>query len=550
MMPQFDLGRYGRPVTCRTPAAQAAFDQGLAWLYGYNHEAAIARFESALDIDPDCAMAHWGIACSVGPNYNRPWEVFAPADRQAALARARAAIDAARPHAPALSPVERALIAAIAARYPETPGAEIDDFAPFNDAYAAAMRRVQAEHPDDLDVAALTAEALMNRTPWQLWDLKLGTPAEGASTAEARAILEEAFARRPAAWEHPGLLHMYIHLMEMSPTPEVALRHGDALVGLVPDSGHLQHMATHIDLLCGDYQNVVSRNRLAAEVDRKYFDAEGGENFYTLYRLHNLHFECYGALFLAQPTPARAAAQELRRQLPDEVVRVYPDLFEAFVATEIEVLIRFGLWQEILEEPLPGDPELYAFTTAMVLYARTVALANLGRIDEAEAAETAFLAAVRAIPEERMLFNNSARDVLRIAEAMAAGELAFKAGRREQGLAHLRTAVARDDGLLYEEPWAWMVPARHALGALLMEAGQYDEAEAVYRADLGLDDTLARPCRHPGNVWALHGLEECLARRGEETERRHVRLALARAQARAEVPVRASCLCRGRQQAV
>lgn len=546
-MTDFDLGRYRWPVTCGTDEARARFDAGLAWLYGYNHEAAIASFERALDADPLCGMAHWGIAYAVGPNYNRPWAVVPPEERAAMLRRAGQALAEARRLAPGLSPAEAALIEALAVRYPDDPA--IEDVGPWHDAYAAAMDGVCAVFPDDLDIAALTAEALMNRTPWALWDLATGGPAEGASTVRARAILEDAFDRLPGAWSHPGLLHFYIHLMEMSPEPERALRHGDALVGLVPDSGHLEHMASHIDLLTGDYATCVARNRRAAAVDRKYVEAEGRENFYTLYRIHNLHFECYGALFLGQRAAALRAAEALKRELPESVIRVYPELFEAFLASTPHVHIRFGDWEAALAEPLPGDPALCAYSRATVLYAHTVALANLGRAAEAEARLAAFREAAHAIPEERMLFNNAAREVLRIGEAMAAGEVAFKAGRREEGLAHLRVAVARDDGLLYEEPWAWMVPARHALGALLCESGQWEEAEAVYRADLGLDPVLPRPCRHPQNVWALRGLDDCLARRGETVERPHVQAQLSRALARADVPIPASCFCRSRSAA-
>ena len=354
--------------------------------------------------------------------------------------------------------------------------------------------------------ALFIAEALMNRSPWQLWDLKEGKPAEGASTLEAQAALEKAFEDRSDAWDHPGLLHMYIHLMEMSPTPEKALKHGDRLVDLVPDSGHLCHMATHIDVLCGDYQNVVWRNHRAARVDRKYEALAGPQNIYTLYRIHNVHFEAYGDMFLGQPEAALAASEELMRMLPDEVVRFFPDLFESFYGKKIHVMVRFGQWQDILDEPLPADAELYSYTTAAILQARVIAFANLGRLEEAQAERERALAARGAVQESRMVFNNTADDVLAIGEAMMDGELAFKSGRRDEGLQHLRRSVELDDDLLYDEPWGWMQPTRHALGALLLEDGRFDEAEGVYRADLGLDDTLARACQHPQNIWSLHGL--------------------------------------------
>lgn len=541
-MTYFDLGSFHRPVTTRSADAQLWTDRGLTWLYGFNHEEAIVCFERALAADPGCAMAHWGIAHAIGPNYNKLWEFFGPDERVTALARAQRALAGARACATA-TPVERALVQALADRFPTDPA--IADYGPWNEAFAASMRGVHAAYPDDLDVIAIHAEALMNRTPWKLWDLTTGAEAAGAATAEARAALERAFAVLPGAWDHPGLLHLYIHLMEMSPNPELALRHGDRLVDLVPDAGHLVHMATHIDVLCGDYQNVVWRNHRAAQVDRAYFAHAGGENFYTVYRIHNLHFEVYGAMFLARPTQALAAAERLVEALPEPVVRYFPALFESFLAVRLHVLVRFGRWSDILAEPFPGDGELYSYTTATLRYARAVALANLGRGAEAAREATAFAAAKAAVQPDRMVFNNPCTAVLEVAGAMLAGELAFKAGRVDEGLEHLRQSVRLDDGLLYDEPWGWMQPTRHALGALLMEARRHDEAEAVYRADLGLDATLPRPCQHPRNVWSLHGLDECLHRRGETVERRHIRLLLDQALARAEVPVRASCYCRG-----
>lgn len=532
----FDLGSHTRLATSH-PDAQTWFDRGLVWLFGYNHEEAVACFERCLATDPGCALAHWGIAYALGPNYNKPWEVFTEDEKAPCLNRIHAELDAAAPS----NPLEAAMIEALRVRCPKDPG--IEDFHPFNNAFADAMRAVHAGFPDDLDVTFVFAEALMNRTPWQLWDLATGEPTEHSAGPEARALLDRAF-ERPEAWDHPGLLHMYIHLMEMSPTPEAALRHGDRLTGLVPGAGHLVHMATHIDVLTGDYPSVVTRNLAAADVDRAYKSYAGGENFYTLYRIHNLHFAIYGAMFLAQPGVALDVAERLRAEVPDEVVRVYPELFEAFVAARPHVLIRFGMWREILDEPIPEDAGLYAFTRALIVYARTVALANLGRAEEAQAEAGRFLAARAAIPEDRMLFQNKAHDVLGVAEALMLGEVAYKAGRREEGLDHLREAVRRDDGLMYEEPWAWPQPARHALGALLIDAGIWDEAETVYRADLGLDPRLPRALQNPQNVWALHGLDECLARRGETAERRHIRRQLDIAMARAEVPIRASCYCR------
>lgn len=443
-----------------------------------------------------------------------------------------------------LTPIERALIEAISARYPVS--SDIDDFSPWNDAFADAMRKIYATHSDDLDVCALFAEAIMNRTPWQLWELTTGRPAEGADTLEAIAVLERAFDRLPGAWQHAGLLHMYIHLMEMSPHPEKALRHGDALSTLVPDAGHLLHMPTHVDVLCGDYMNVVLRNEAAIVADRKFLECEGADNFYSVYRCHNYHFKIYGAMFLAQPTTALVAAEELIATLPAETLRPMADWFEGFIPMKQHVLIRFGRWQDILDQALPDDEELFSVTLAMMRYARTVALANTQRISEAEAEQDLFHEALERVPDSRMLFNNTCRDILKVAEQMMLGELAYHKGDHETAFDHLRKSAEIDDNLPYDEPWGWMQPTRHALGALLLEQGRTEEAEAVYRADLGLDATLSRACQHPGNVWSLHGLHECLTRRGETVEAAHIKLQLDKAGARAEVPVKASCYCRQR----
>ncbi|NNF76458.1 MAG: hypothetical protein HKN05_00380, partial [Rhizobiales bacterium] len=370
-MAYYDLGTYSRKITTSSDEAQLWFDRGLIWTYAYNHEEAIACFEKAAAADADCAMAYWGIAYAIGPNYNKPWETFEDEEKPDCLSIARQAIAKADALKGSVSAFERDLIGAIAKRYPEDPA--IEEFAPWNDAYADAMRGVYQAHKDDLDVGCLFAEAIMNRTPWELWDLPSGKPAEGADTLEAISVLETAFDTLPGAWAHPGLLHMYIHLMEMSPHPERALRQGDALSTLVPDAGHLLHMATHIDVLCGDYQNVVSRNHTATLADAKFLAVEGADNFYSVYRCHNYHFKIYGAMFLGQPTVALSTADELIETIPEDFLRAMADWFEAFIPMKQHVLIRFGLWADILAQELPADENLYSVTTAMMRYARTVA---------------------------------------------------------------------------------------------------------------------------------------------------------------------------------
>lgn len=430
MSEYFDLGRYTRVVTS-IPEAQVWFDRGLVWLFAYNHEEAIVCFEKAVAAAPACALAHWGIAYGIGPNYNKAWEIFTPEEKGPALARAHAALATAKALKEA-RPVERALIEALASRYPTDP--EIEDYQPFNDGFAEAMKPVYEANREDLDVACIYAEALMNRTPWQLWDFHTGVPNPEGSTTEAVAVLEHAFEKLPGAWDHPGLLHMYIHLMEMSPHPERALRHGDRLKDLVPDAGHLVHMGTHIDVLCGDYQNVLYRNLAAAKVDDKFKAYAGPANFYALYRIHNLHFAFYGAMFLGRKGAAVEAVERLRGEVPDEVVRSYPDVFETFVAAAPHVYIRFGMWPEILELDQPADKELYVTTNALIYYAKAIALANLGRHDEALSAMADFTAAYAQVPDSRMLFNNTARDVLAVAEEMMKGRWLSRLDGRKKGL--------------------------------------------------------------------------------------------------------------------
>lgn len=537
----FDLGQYSRKVTTASPDAQLWFDRGLLWSYGFNHEEAIACYEKALKADPNCGMARWGIAYALAPNYNKQWEAMGPEEREAFVTRGRAELERAAAHA-GLPDWEAGLMTALQARVP--PDAATEDIAPFNDAYAVQMREVQAAHPEDLELTAIFAEALMNRTPWQLWDIHASRPAEGADTEEAIKVLESAFREIEGAKAHPGLLHMYLHLMEMSPFPERALWAGDILVDLVPDAGHLAHMATHVDVLCGSFHDVVARNSRAIAADRRFVGHAGLDNFYTVYYCHNLHFMIYGAMFLGRSADALEAAAELKRILPERLLRRFADWFESFYGMDLHVLVRFGRWQELTKYPLPKDPELYAMTTALVHYARGVAHSALGNIDAAEAERDAFRAARDAVPESRMLFNNTCRDILKIAEAMLEGELAYRRSDYDAAFTDLRRAVELDDNLPYDEPWGWMQPARHALGALLLEQGRVTEAEAVYRADLGLDAVLARPCQHPDNMWSLHGLHECLRQRGAEEEARMISQRLAIASARADTPPVASCFCR------
>ncbi|BBX70122.1 tetratricopeptide repeat protein [Mycolicibacterium psychrotolerans] len=543
--PYYDLGSYHRPTDSPSQDARVWFDRGMVWAYAFNHEEAIACFERALDLDPDFALARWGIAYAIGPNYNKAWEAFDPVDLAASVARARSELAlAAGGRASAL---ERGLVDALTARFSTDDPDDTDALQAGHTAYADAMTALAREFPDDVDVAALTADALVNITAWALWDSRTGEPAPGSRVLEAKTILDGALAT-PAGRAHPGILHLYLHTMEMSTTPEVALPAADLLRGLVPDAGHLRHMPSHIDVLCGNYHDSIVANVAAVLVDRSFVERSGPLNFYSLYRAHNLHFVVYSAMFEGNSATALRAADELAEQLTPDLLAIssppMADWLEAFVPLRVHVLVRFGRWDDLIATALPEDPALYCTTTATIHYGRGVAYAATGRLAEARAERAAFAVVYERIPESRYLFNNTSRDILAVAEAMLDGEIAYRAGEFEEAFAHLRRAIALDDGLPYDEPWGWMQPTRHAYGALLLEQGRVADAAQVYAADLGLDPTLARSCQHPGNVWSLHGYHECLTRLGRTAEAEIIGRQLALAAARADVPIRASCACR------
>lgn len=542
----FDLGSHTFLVTTRNADAQKWFDRGLMWCYGFNHEEAVFCFQQAALRDSDCAMAYWGIAYALGPNYNKPWSNFEERELEDSLERThRAAADAKR-YADRATAVERDLIDALSHRYPHARRPD-SDFKVWNRSYADAMAAVYENHPDNLDVATLYADALMNLTPWRLWDIRTGEPAEKARTAEVQRVLGRALAQEGGR-QHPGALHLYIHLMEMSPTPEAALITADHLRGLVPDAGHLHHMPTHIDILCGDYRRAIASNSDAIRADEKYLARKGGLNFYTLYRSHDYHFRLYAAMLAGLSEVALDTVSRLEASIPEELLRIesppMADYLESFLAMRVHALIRFGRWRDVIDLPLPRDQRLYCVTTAMTHYAKGVAHASTGNVDEAEEERGLFLSAARLVPKSRTLFNNAALDILAIAEAMLDGELEYRRGNYDVAFRHLRAAVDRDDALPYDEPWGWMQPTRHALGALLLEQNRVEEAADVYSADLGLDDTLPRQLQHPNNVWALHGYHECLVRLGRLREARLLEPQLTLALAVADVPIKASCYCR------
>jgi tetratricopeptide (TPR) repeat protein len=494
-------------------------------------------------------MAHWGVAYATGPNYNMPWELHDDTMRQEALAVAHAATQKALSLVGTVTPSERALIEALSARYPMRDPQDLSEMSLWNDAFADAMREAHQAFPNDLEVRTVFIESIMNRTPWKMWDQSTGQPAEGAGTLEAQQVAEEALNNTPDAMVHPGLLHLYVHLMEMSPTPEKALKAGDALRELVPDAGHLIHMPTHIDIQCGMYHDVFHWNWKATKVDRKAMKRTGVHTIYTGYRIHNYHFAVYGAMFLGQFEPAWKAARELVDITPEELLLVqsppFADYFESYMAIWVHVLIRFGRWKQIIEEPLSEDVGLYANLTATLHYAKGVAHAALGSVEEADAEKKLFLQARDNVPDTRRMHNVLCIEQLAVAEAMLDGEIEYRKGNYELAFSRLRDAVALEDALPYDEPWGWMQPVRHALGALTLEQGLVEEAEATYREDLGLGGDLSRAQIHPDNIWSLRGLNNCLSARGvsAEPEGRMIAQKLALVEARADQPVGASCFC-------
>jgi len=509
----------GLAVTTESSEVRRLVAEGLALAYGFDHEAAIASFDQAIALDPECAMAHWGKALATGPNINNP-AMEADASKSAAEESRQALALAGK-----ATPLERALIEALVKRY-AWPAPE--DRKPLDRAYADAMRTVWKAHGDQPDVGALFAESLMDVRPWDLWTAD-GKPNPG--TEELVAVLERVLTIAP---QHAGANHFYIHTMEASPEPGKALDAANRLRARgAQATSHLVHMPAHIDMRLGHYEDAAVCNEKAIEVDRANVAAGRGLGFYTIYRAHNHQFLAWASMYLGQKARSVAAIREMVATVPAEIVDAYPDFLEGYLGSPYCVLVRFGMWDEILAEKQPAANR--PATTAFWRYGRAIALSTLGRTDEAAAEQKAFLAAKAAVPATALIGNNTVSDVLAVAESMIAGELAYRRGAYDEAFARLREGVARDDGLHYDEPWGWLQPVRHALGALLLEQGQVEEAEQVYRADL---------VHHPENGWALHGLAECLRRSDRADEAAKVQERFTRSWSHADIPLAASCYCR------
>lgn len=513
----FDLGTFTRPVSTRVPAAQHAFDQGLVWAWAFNHDEAERAFAEAARLDPDLAMAWWGIALVNGPHINNP----AMSEEQSK--RAWEALRKARSLVGSASEVEKALIEALGSRYAWPPP---DDRASFDAAYAKAMLKVRERFPADADVATLAAEALMDTRPWDQWT-KDGKPQPG--TAEVLAALETALELAP---DHPGALHLTIHALEASPRPERAASAADRLRALVPDSSHLVHMPSHIDVRLGKWRAAAQANERAMDADRRYQARSPEIGFYRLYMAHNAHFLAYTAMMEGRRDAALETAKGVVAGLAPEFVLQNAAFADAFLTVVGEAQKRFGLWKEILESKAP--PEGLPVSTAHRHFLRGVAHAALGQVAEAEKERAALAAALPRVPKDFYWGSNAAADVLAGTLPFLDGEIAYRKGDHEKAVAKLREAVRLEDALKYDEPPGWTVPSRHALGAVLLDAKRPDEAEAVYREDL---------VKYPENGWALRGLATALEMRKKAAEAASVEKRFEAAWARADTDLESSCFC-------
>jgi tetratricopeptide (TPR) repeat protein len=476
------LGDLHHPVSTHNLEAQKFFDQGLRFIYAFNHDEAARSFQHAAELDPKLAMAYWGVAEAVGPNYNDP----ADPDR---YKRAHDAVQKAVDLSGDASPSEQAYIAAMAKRFPADPNSDLRKAA---EDYRDAMREVAAKFPDDLDAATLFAESSMNLHPWGLWHQD-GSPEPG--TEEIVTTLESVMKRDP---NHMGAIHYYIHTVEASNNPERALAGANKLASLAPGAGHIVHMPAHVYIRTGDYDAAVRTNEKAAEVDRAYIKASGVQGIYPMmYYSHNLHF-------IAMCGAMDGSYAEARRNADLLIANVGPHvkdmpMLEGFMTIPIAVEIRFHHWNEILKMPAP-DAGMKA-TTVFWHFGRGLALAGTGSVDEAEAEYKIVSDAEANTPPDaifQMPINNKTKDILKIAENVLGAKIAMAKKDNDAAIAQLREAVAIQDKLKYGEPPDWFYPVRENLGAALLMSGDNEGAEKVFREDLDHNP------RNPRSLWGLH----------------------------------------------
>jgi len=479
------FGNWHHPVSTKNAQAQAFFDQGLRLIYAFNHDEAMRSFQHAAELDPKLAMAYWGIAEAVGPNYNDP----ASEDR---FVQAHAAIEKAQALAADTSESDKAYIDALAKRFPADPKSDLRVAA---EQYRDATRELMKRFPDDLDAATLFAEAGMNLHPWGLWRSD-GTPEEG--TDEIVLTLESVIRREP---NHLGAIHYYIHSVEASTSPERALAGANRLAELAPAAGHIVHMPAHIYIRTGDYEAALKTNQKAALADQAYLKASGAEGIYPLmYYSHNLHFIAMSAAMNGNYIESRRGAQLLAANVGPHV-KDMPAL-GGFMTVPLAVEVRFHKWNEILRAPQP-DP---ALQTASVFwhFARGLALAGTGKLDEAEAEHKIVAEAEDKTPPDaifQMPINNKTKDILKIAENVLGAKISLAKNDMDATVSQLRAAVEVQDSLKYDEPQDWFYPVRESLGAVLLKIGDNTGAEEVFRADLE---------RNPRNPRSLFGLEQAL----------------------------------------
>jgi tetratricopeptide (TPR) repeat protein len=476
------IGDLHHPVSTKNPQAQQFFDQGLRYIYAFNHDEAARSFRHAAKLDPDLAMAYWGIAEAVGPNYNDPAD---PGRYKQAHDAVQKALDLSA-HA---SASDQAYIQALAKRFPADPNSDLKKAA---EDYRDAMRQVVSEFLDDLDAAALFAEAGMNLHPWGLWHVD-GTPEAG--TDEIVSTLESVMKRDP---NHLGAIHYYIHAVEASPTPERALAGANRLAALAPGAGHIVHMPAHVYIRTGDYEAAIKTNEKAAEVDRAYIKATGVQGIYPMmYYSHNLHFIAMCAAMNGNYAESRKNADLLTTNVGPHVKEVPP--LEGFMTIPMAVEVRFHHWDEILKMPQPDASMKVA--TVFWHFGRGMALAGTGKVTEAEAEYKIVSDAEAATPPDvifQMPINNKAKDIMKIATDVLGAKIAVAKKDNGGAIGMLRDAVAIQDTLKYGEPPDWFFPVRESLGAALLMNGDAAGAEKVFREDL------QRNLRNPRSLWGLH----------------------------------------------
>ncbi|KIO48474.1 tetratricopeptide repeat protein [Nitrosospira sp. NpAV] len=508
-----NLGSHTFPVSTRNKLAQQYVSQGLNLAYGFNHAEARRAFREAARLDPGLAMAYWGQALVLGPNINAMME---PNEEPQALE----IVQQAKSLMAKASPRERALINALEKRY----SGKTEHRMANNKAYAEAMREVHQRFPDDLDIAMLYVESMMDLRPWGYWMLD-GRPYEG--TAEIVALTEEVMRRNP---KHPGALHMYIHLMEPTSTPERAEKAADTLLTLMPAAGHMIHMSSHIYQRVGRYADSMKSNRLAIAADEDYIAQCRAQGIYPMmYYPHNIHFLWFAATADGQSKIAIKSAREVAGKIDDAVLKEMP-LTAIFRMVPYWTLARFGHWKEILEEPAPPSTNL--FLKGSWHYARGLAFVATEQLQQAEQE----LGTLREIMQDASLdiplfSKNTARTVLNAAPEVLAGEIAAARGQFDQAIAHLERAVRLEDALIYTEPLEFHFPPRLALGAILLESGRPAEAETVYWEDLR---------RNRDNGWALYGLMQALRAQKKDDQAALIETRFKKAWARADIELNAS----------